>query len=119
MTRDSQVRNAECRRDHGDLIGEAEAVPERVAEANGNPDQMDTEDSTQEMATAQVAQTEAQPQVRHSITHATRSSMIDRRQETAASERQDQPDSANVGNAPPHDNIFATMPQALLGTGMF
>ncbi|KAJ4986458.1 hypothetical protein SVAN01_08020 [Stagonosporopsis vannaccii] len=92
----------ELREDHGDMIGEAEAAPEYVAEANGITDQMDTEDSMQETEDIeQVAQTEAQPQVRHSP------------YETAASEKPNHPD---LGSAPPHDNIFAAMPQALLGT---
>lgn len=51
--------------DHGDLVGEAEAASELVTEANDNSDQMDTEDSTQEMEDAgQVHQQETQPQVR-------------------------------------------------------
>ena len=51
--------------DHGDLIGEAEAATERVTEADDNSDQMDTEDSSQELEDAgQVHQQETQPQVR-------------------------------------------------------
>lgn len=45
--------------------------------------------------------------------------MTDRRQETTASEEQNQPQSANAGTETPHDNVFAAMPQALLGTGTF
>jgi hypothetical protein len=53
-----------CCSDHGDLIGEAEAASERVTEADDNSDQMDTEDSSQELEDAgQVHQQETQPQV--------------------------------------------------------
>jgi hypothetical protein len=52
-------------RDHGDLIGEAEATQEAVAEPNGNSDQMDTESSMQEPGDVEeVGQAELQPQVR-------------------------------------------------------
>ncbi|KZM25223.1 uncharacterized protein EKO05_0007395 [Ascochyta rabiei] len=87
------------REDHGDLIGEAEATPQAVAEANGNSDQMDTEDSMQETEEVEkLAQTKLQ-------------------QETAASEEQNQPQSANMGTTAPHDTAFAaSMPQAILGT---
>jgi hypothetical protein len=60
----SSCCDANCCSDHGDLIGEAEAASEIVAEADDNSDQMDTEDSTQEMEDAgQVHQQETQPQV--------------------------------------------------------
>ncbi|KAF2625373.1 hypothetical protein BU25DRAFT_346194 [Macroventuria anomochaeta] len=89
----------ELREDNGDLIGEVEAIPEVVAEANGNSDQMDAEESMQETeGVEQVVQAELPPQ------------------ETTASEELNQPQSANAGTAAPHDNVFAAMPQALLGT---
>jgi hypothetical protein len=54
-----------CCSDHGDLVGEAEAASELVTEANDNSDQMDTEDSSQELEDAgQDHQQETQPQVR-------------------------------------------------------
>ncbi|KAF9693744.1 hypothetical protein EKO04_008290 [Ascochyta lentis] len=89
----------ELREDHGDLIGEAEAIPQAVVEANDNSDQMDTEDSMQETEDVEKsAQTELQ-------------------QETAASEEQNQPQSANMGTTAPPDTAFAaSMPQAILGT---
>jgi hypothetical protein len=106
-------------RDHGDLMGDAEDEGE-IVEANGNSDRMDTEDSMQETEDVeQDIQAEPQPQVRQGSTHATRRSLIDRRQETIASEEQNQPRSANSGTGAPPDNAFAAMPQALLSTGMF
>lgn len=81
---------------------------------------MDTEDSMLETEDVeQHVQAELQPQVRPGSTHATHRSMTDRRQETTASEQQNPPQSANAGTAAPHDNVFAAMPQALLGTGTF
>ncbi|KAG9199646.1 hypothetical protein G6514_008307 [Epicoccum nigrum] len=60
----TQEELRELRDDHGDLIGEAEAASEIVAEADDNSDQMDTEDSTQEMEDAgKVHQQETQPQL--------------------------------------------------------
>lgn len=95
----TQEELRELRDDHGDLVGEAEAASERVTEANDNSDQMDTEDSTQEMEDAgQVHQQETQPQ------------------ETAAPERLSQPQAAEQGAGLPHGTDFAAMPQALLGT---
>jgi hypothetical protein len=79
---------ADRRRDYGDLIGDAEDEDEgEIVEANGNSDQMDTEDSMQETDDiGRDIQAEPQPQVRHSNMHTTCRSLIDRRQETAASE---------------------------------
>lgn len=103
-------------RDYGDLVGDAEDEGE-IVEANGNSDQMDTEDSMQETNDIERGiQAEPQPQVRHSSTHTTCRSLIDRRQETAASEAQNQPQPANAGAAAPPDS---TIPQALLATGTF
>lgn len=63
---------ADICRDHGNLIDEAGEVPEVVAEANANSDQMDTEDSVQEAEDIkQVGPTESQPRVRHSARHTT------------------------------------------------
>lgn len=62
-------RCANHRRDHGDLIGEAEDIPQAVAEANGNSDHMDTEDSMQETEDVEeVVQPRLQPQVRSGST---------------------------------------------------
>ncbi|KAF1358245.1 hypothetical protein EJ07DRAFT_124948 [Lizonia empirigonia] len=92
----------ELRRDHGDLIGDAKVTPLAVAEANSSSDQMDTEDSMQELGDVdEVAQAEFQPQVRPDSTR---------------TQHQNQPQSLNPGTTAPHDNIFAAMPQALLGT---
>ncbi|KAJ8118648.1 hypothetical protein OPT61_g399 [Boeremia exigua] len=89
----------ELREDHGDLIGEAAATPEAVAEADGKSDQMDTEDSMQETEDLGGAdQAETQPQ------------------ETTTSENPNQPQAANAGTTAPRDTIWDAMPQALLGT---
>ncbi|KAF1926056.1 uncharacterized protein M421DRAFT_224067 [Didymella exigua CBS 183.55] len=88
----------ELQAEYGDLIGDAEDDGE-IVEANGNSDQMDTENSMQEPENVeQDFQAELQLQ------------------ETTASEEQNQPQSANAGTTAPHDNILAAMPQALLGT---
>lgn len=81
---------------------------------------MDTEDSMQETEDVELdIQAEPQPQVQHGSTHATCRSLVDRRQETAASEEQSQSQPANAGPAAPPGSTFAAMPQALLGTGTF
>lgn len=65
----SQYGGADDCRDHGDLIGDAEGASEVVAGANGNSDQMDTEDSMQETDEIERGElTEGQPQVRYIIT---------------------------------------------------
>ncbi|KAJ4319595.1 hypothetical protein N0V94_003828 [Neodidymelliopsis sp. IMI 364377] len=95
----SEEELKELREDHGDLIGEAEATQEAVAEPNGNSDQMDTESPMQEPGDVEeVGQAEVKPQ------------------ETKASEERNRPQSATTGTAAPHDNVFAAMPQAILGT---
>ncbi|KAJ4334498.1 hypothetical protein N0V87_006826 [Didymella glomerata] len=88
----------ELQADYGGLIADAEDEGE-IIEANGNSDQMDTEDSVQETEDVELdIRAELQPQ------------------ETAASEAQNQSQSANAGSAAPPDSTFAAMPQALLGT---
>jgi hypothetical protein len=121
LTDDIQMLRADRRRDYGDLIGDAEDEDEgEIVEANGNSDQMDTEDSMQETDDiGRDIQAEPQPQVRHSNMHTTCRSLIDRRQETAASEAQNQSQPASAGAAAPPDSTFAAMPQALLATGTF
>lgn len=105
--------------DHGDLLGDAEDIPQAVAEPNGT-DQMDTEDSIQGTEeTQEVTQAGRQPKVQSGSTHAIRRPMTDTRQEITASEEQTQPQSVHAGTPAPHDNVFAAMPQVLLGTGTF
>lgn len=79
---------------------------------------MDTEDSMQEPEdTEQIPQGGPQLQVRSGSTLATRVPLTDRRQETTASEEQNEPHTSNAGTTAPEDNAFAAMPQTLLGTG--
>ena len=81
---------------------------------------MDTEDSMQETEDVGLdLQAEHQPHVRHGSTHETRRSLIDRQQETTASEEQNLSHVAIAGTTAPSDNAFAALPQALLGTGTF
>ncbi|KAF3052521.1 hypothetical protein E8E11_011585 [Didymella keratinophila] len=88
----------ELQADYGDLLRDAEDEGE-IVEADGNSDQMDTEDSMQESEDVERnIQAEPQPQ------------------ETAASEAQNQSQPADAGTAAPPDSTFAAMPQAVLAT---
>ncbi|KAF3039195.1 hypothetical protein E8E12_007142 [Didymella heteroderae] len=88
----------ELQADYGDLIGDADDEGE-IVEANGNSDQMDTEDSMQETEDVGLdLQAEHQPH------------------ETTASEEQNLSHVAIAGTTAPSDNAFAALPQALLGT---
>ncbi|KAF2998145.1 hypothetical protein E8E13_001768 [Curvularia kusanoi] len=95
----TQEELSELRDDHGDLIGEAETTSELVPEANDNSDQMDTEDSMQDIDdTEQIHQQETQPQ------------------ETAVSEELSEPQTKEIGVEAPLGTDFAAIPQTLLGT---
>lgn len=81
---------------------------------------MDTEDSVLEAEDVeQDLQAELEPQVRHGDVRTIGRFLVDKRQETTASEGQNQPFTANAGTTAPPADVFAAMPQIMLGTGAF